>query len=265
MIRFNRIAIRYIAIAVLFTFVFHVSPLAVLAAIPRDYVPLKREVTLDVDKMRPEVRSAVSYVESDLTYLKKYGKEKYVTRCFDRMDRDQQVLLKMLHDALVVYGPKKFVQICLGWANPVVQQIVEAILTFTMEAVYEAMEGLILKGLKRLKEEMVRISQHYMELGLQKLKELLSRDDIFAETNLVFDEKGHFEDFFGNSTVVKNFLIVAVSVASVAVAIGISLSTGGVAPIVAVLGALVSLIGLIGSNGKVLDEHLTEAPGLLNQ
>ena len=252
----KRVGRKITAALVVFVLLFQASPLAVFAATPRDLLPIERKITLKKDVVQEKLRGAITTVKKDLAYLKKHGKEKFNTRIFKRMDKNQAQLLKQLKHVLTVYGPKKFVQIMLGWANPAIQQIVESILTFTMEAVYEALEPFIRKGLKRLKEELVRISKYYIELGLKKLLALLSRADILSEENLQFTEKGHFEDFFSNSTVVKNFLIAAVSVSAVAVAIGISLSTGGVAPIVAVIGALVSLIGLIDGKELIANEEL---------
>ena len=250
MSKLKRVTCRITASIVVFLLLFHASPLPVLASTLQGLPPISHTITLKKDLMGEKLKGALSTVKGDLAYLKKHGKEKFNTRIFKRMDANQEHMLKQLKHVLTVYGPKKFVQIMLGWANPAIQQLVESLLSFTMEAVYEALEPFIRKGLMRLKEELVRISTYYIKLGLEKIIALLSRADILADENLQFTEKGFFEDFFSNSTVVKNFLIAAVSVSAVAVAIGISLSTGGVAPIVAVLGALVSLIGLI--DGKEL-------------
>jgi hypothetical protein len=262
MSKLKRMIGRITASIVVFLLLFQASPLPVFASMPaKDLHPISHTITLKKDVVREKLKGALQTVKGDLAYLKKHGKEKFNTRMFKRMDRDNEHMLKQLKHVLTVYGPKKFVQIMLGWANPAIQQLVQSILTFTMEAVYEALEPFIRKGLQRIKEELVRISTYYIELGLKKIIALLSRDDILSDENLQFAEKSHFEDFFSNSTVVKNFLIAIVSVAAVAVGIGISLSTGGVAPIVAVLGGLVSLIGLIDGKELIEDEQLI----LMNQ
>ena len=250
---YRKLCKKTTAVAIVLLMVFYASPLPVMARTSQQLEATKMSFDLKKDVMEERLRSTVTEFKEDLAYLEEHGKEKFNTRMFERLDEEQEHLLQGLEYALTDYGPKKFVEIMLGWSNPVIQDIVQAILSFTMQAVYDAIEPFIRKAIKRLKEELVRISEYYMKLGLENLIDLLERKDILAGEELHFAEKGFFQDFFSDSTVVKNFLIAAVSVSSIAVAIGISLSTGGVAPIVAVLGGLVSLIALIEGDEKLIE------------
>lgn len=54
-----------------------------------------------------------------------------------------------------------------------------------------------------------------------------------------------WEQFFGNSTVVRNFLVVVVTLASIGVPIGLAIAGATTAPVVAVIGALVALIAVM--------------------
>ncbi len=233
-----RVYVRTIAFCVIATLVFHLSPMAVFASTTNPVVEQRAKALAPV----------VSQLKNDLKVLETQGKEAYVTNLFNRLDKDEAKAKVMIKDAIERIGARTMWMIIVGWSSPVMSAALAVVPEpWQAAALNYALCRFVRKAIKSMKEAIVRTSATILKKGLAGLVRLLT-DNNFLAGNPQFSrdsDEPWWESFFGNSTVVKNFIITIVALGSIGTAIGLAIAGSTAAPIVAVVGALVGLVALI--------------------
>lgn len=229
------------------------SPLPAMAA-SQQPAPASERGPLDTVKAQ---------IRKDLSLLQSQGKEAYLDELFERLDQDAQRVKDFVQEAIRRIGARRLAMLIVGLASPVLGAVLAVVPEpWQAAALTAALNGFINKAIKQIKEALVPMSPSLLKLGLTKLLALLGNKNVLAgealKASSTDGELTWWEKFFGNSTIVKNFIVTIVAVGSIGVAIGLAIAGSTAAPIVAVVGALVSLIALLNpSGGQFAPEPVT--------
>jgi hypothetical protein len=200
---------------------------------------------------RAHVKAALSAladtVRADLKVLAQQGKEAYLDGLFARLSADETRAKEIVVREVKRIGAKPLGKRILGLGSPVLANVLSVIPESWQEKiVISTLTKFISKALREVREIVAGMNATALKRGLELLLKLVT-DPRFAEGQALTGDSW-WEKFFGNSTVVRNFLIVVVSLAAIGVAVGLAIAGSTVAPVVAVIGALVALIALL-NNG----------------
>ena len=236
-----RVYVRSVAICVIATLVFHLSPLAVFASTTNPVV----------EERAKSVAPVITQLKKDLSILENQGKEAYITSLFNRLDKDEAKAKTIIADGIERIGARTVWMVIVGWSSPVMTAALAVVPEpWQAAALNYALCRFVRKTIKSMKEAIVRTSATILKKGLAGLVRLLSDDNFLAGNPTFSRDEPWWESFFGNSTVVKNFIITIVALGSIGTAIGLAIAGSTAAPIVAVVGALVGLIALVTSDGN---------------
>jgi len=229
---------RFVAVLVVTTLVFHLSPLAVFAQTP---------VAPAAAERAKAVAPVVAQLKNDLSILQSQGREAYISHLFDRLDADEAKGKDMIWAGIERIGARTLWMVIVGWSNPVLTAALAVVPEpWQAAALNYALCRFLHKTIVSMKETIVRTSTELLHKGLAGLVRLLTDDNFLAgHPQFARDDDPWWESFFGNSTVVKNFIITIVALGSIGTAIGLAIAGSTAAPIVAVVGALVGLIALV--------------------
>jgi hypothetical protein len=191
-------------------------------------------------------------LRGDLACLAAQGKEAFLDRFYDRLDADEA----RAHDAVVRevkrVGARRLGMLILGIGSPVLAAMLSVIPESWQEAiVVSTLKKFISKSLREVREALASTPAAVLKVGLEGMLRLVG-DPRFARGEALSGDSW-WEKFFGNSTIVRNFLIVVVTLAAIGVAVGLAIAGSTVGPVVAVVGALVALVALL--NGSVPGLH----------
>ena len=244
-----RVYVRSVAICVIATLVFHLSPLAVFAS----------TTTPVVEERAKLVAPVITQLKKDLSLLENQGKEAYITNLFNRLDKDEAKAKVLIEDGIERIGARTIWMVIVGWSSPVMTAALAVVPEpWQAAALNYALCRFVRKTIKSMKEAIVRTSATILKKGLSGLVRLLSDEGFLAGNPTFTRDEPWWESFFGNSTVVKNFIITIVALGSIGTAIGLAIAGSTAAPIVAVVGALVGLIALVTGDG---DEEKARCDG----
>ncbi len=246
----SRQCLRTVAMFLVTVLLVQASPVPLLAAsqpvIPQSATSQAGRGALDAVK---------KMVQQDLQILTTQGKEAYLDELFERLDQDAKLVMQFVVAAIDRIGAKKLAMLILGLGSPMLAVMIAAVPEpWVAAAIKLAINNFIKKAIRSIKSALVPMTQKILEMGLKKILTLLGNSQFQAGLAIkasVTDEETWWEKFFGNSTIVKNFIITIVAVGSIGVAIGLAIAGASAAPIVAVVGALVALIALLKTDDKL--------------
>lgn len=230
----NRSFIRTVSAALAIIFVVELSPLhaSTLAA------PMSRTA------IKISLAGVAAQLNRDLKVLRTQGKEAFLDALFGRLTADQQRAHDLVVRAVKTHGPRPLGNKILALGSSILNNVLSVIPESWQESiVINTLDKFVTKVITQAKTALAGQSQAQLDRGLQSMIKLVN-DNRFAEGEVLTGESW-WESFFGNSTVVRNFLIVVVTLASIGVAIGLAIAGATTAPVVAVIGALVALIALM--------------------
>ena len=240
-----RVYVRVVSIAVIASLIFNFSPLPVYASTPA--TPPRVDSSL-VEERSKALEPVIEQVKQDLDLLESEGKEKYVNSLFPRLDKEEEEAKVMISQAIDRIGARTLWMILVGWSSPALTAALAVVPEpWQAAALNYALSRFVRRSIRSMKEQILRTSQDILEKGLRRVVAMLTNKDFLAgNPNFAEDDDEYWwETFFGNSTIVKNFVITIIALASVGTAIGLAIAGSTAAPIVGVLGALVSIIALI--------------------
>lgn len=249
-VRQNR---RVLSLFLVFSLTPSLFPPALLAQSMRDPAPA-------VEIQTEQLASSLDQIKTDLNVLETQGKEAFLDRLFERLDADEGKLKNLLAAKIDAVGARRITMLILGIGSPVLAAMLAAIPEPWQAAVLKAgVNRFVHKSLGTVKSALVEVPVSVLTEGLRRTIGLLESagvnpSDIMA--GLSEDDRAWWEKFFGNSTIVRNFLITVISLAAIGVAVGLAIAGSTAAPIVAVVGALVSLIALIITRDNGLQPEL---------
>lgn len=226
--------VAWILVALL---VLEVGPLPVLAAErPRRAATVAADVPATVILM----------LEQDLAVLTRQGKEAYLDALFSRLDSDVERAKAGIHEWIHKVGAQKAVSQIRALDSHVLRMQLRPLPDSVADAaVTKVLFGFITKAVRQMKEIISKMSKPALENGLKAILRLVKNPH--ASHFALEGESGSswWERFFGNSTVVRNFLVTIVTLSAIGVAVGLAIAGSSVAPIIGVLGAVVAIIALL--------------------
>jgi hypothetical protein len=183
-------------------------------------------------------------IDGDLAVLTAQGKEAFLDRLFARIDADEARARQVVVDVVKRVGAKPLGMRILGIGSSILASVLSVVPESWQESiVISTLHKFIAKTLREVRGVLAGLSPEALAAGLRGMKKLVG-DPRFANGQAMTGESW-WEKFFGNSTIVRNFLIVVVTLASIGIAVGLAIAGSTTAPIVAVVGALVALIALM--------------------
>lgn len=213
-----------------------------------------------VEIQAEQLASSLDQIKTDLSVLESQGKEAFLDRLFERLEADEGKLKNLLAAKIDQVGARRITMLILGIGSPVLAAMLAAIPEPWQAAVLKAgVNRFVSKSVTSVKGALVEVPVATLTIGLKRMIGLLQSAganpaDMMA--GLSMDDRAWWEKFFGNSTIVRNFLITVVALAAIGVAVGLAIAGSTAAPIVAVVGALVSLIALIVTRDGELESEL---------
>ena len=257
---------RTLSSALVLTLVTQLSPLPVMAATAD--LPGPAPVTsLASDHTEVAIpASVIQRFQRDLDLLEQSGKEAYLDDLFERLDADEARARVLVRQKIDQIGARKLTYLILGIGSPVLAGVIGALPEPWQAAILEAgVMKFVGKVLRSVKSTLVDTPAEVLASGLRTFIDRLgSLRTAGATARLSGSDQAWWERFFGNSTIVRNFLVTVVALAAIGVAVGLAIAGSTAAPVVAVVGALVSLIALVVSNDGVEEiESLTLVPARL--
>lgn len=237
---FSRSAIRAVSTALVLILVVHASPLLRASAPAADAK----------GAIAGQLAALGRQIEGDLAVLTAQGKEAFLDRLFARMDADEARAKQYVVDVVKKVGAKPLGMRILGLGSSILANVLSVVPESWQESiVISTLHKFIGKTLRELRGVLAGLSPSALAAGLRSLAKLVA-DPRFANGQAMTGDTW-WEKFFGNSTIVRNFLIVVVTLASIGLAIGLAIAGSTAAPVVAVVGALVALIALM-NQGSLL-------------
>lgn len=231
---FSRSLVRGVCATLAIIILADVSPLAVCAAEP------------PAPRVQGQLAALAAQLRSDIKLLDAQGKEAFVDALFARMQSDEARALQAVTDAVKSTGAKPLGMQILGIGSDVLRNVLSVVPESWQESiVISTLSKFIGKALRQVRTSVAAMSAPALHQGLEALLKLVT-DPRFASGQALTGDSW-WERFFSNSTIVKNFLVVVVTLASIGVAVGLAIAGSTVGPIVAVVGALVALIALLNS------------------
>lgn len=201
---------------------------------------------------RGSVAQTVNMIRQDRDTLAQHGKEAYLDRLFGRMDGDVNRIEDQVKACIDRIGARRLCLLTIGLASPILAGVIAVVPEpWQAWAVTKAIMQFVRKVVKEIKELLATVPAATLKKGLDGLLHLLGDKNFLAGVvpEIPRGETPWWESFFGNNTIVKNFIICVCAVGSIAVGIGLAIAGSTAAPIVAIIGALVSLVALINTDG----------------
>lgn len=232
----SRQLVRRICVALIASFVFHVSPLPVLAA----HAAPARDLT-----------AVAAGLDEDIRVLEREGKEAFLDRLFEKLAADEARACQWIQAKVHEIGARKLCMMVLGLGSPVLAGVLAVIPQSWQEAlVVGALSRFVKKTVKQIKSMVAGLPASALAKGLKATRALLGNpaaaaSAIRAGGHAMAHGDSWWERFFSNSTAVRNFVITIVALSAIGVAVGLAIAGSTAAPVVAVIGALVGLIALI--------------------
>jgi hypothetical protein len=195
---------------------------------------------LDVDRARARLRA-------DLVLLERGGKEAYLDGLFARLDADEARVRAAIAAHVKRMGPERFLEQVRGIGSGTAAALAALPRPVQERQVVEAVTRLLVRSSRQTREQMSALTREQISAGLRELDAYLARSQARA-SGLVRrgrPEPTWAERFFGNTTVVKNFLITVTTLSAVGTSVGIAAVCCSTAPIVPVLGGLIGLVALL--------------------
>ena len=193
---------------------------------------------------RAALASVAAQLQSDLKLLRTQGKEAFLDALFTRLTADEARAHDLVVRAVKSSGPRPLGNRILALGSTILADVLAVVPESWQESiVINTLDRFVTKVTRQLRGLLSGQSTAELDLGLRSLLRLVN-DHNFAAGQMVTGDSW-WEQFFGNSTVVRNFLIVIVTLASIGVAVGLAIAGSTTAPVVAVIGALVALIALM--------------------
>jgi len=256
---------RTISSALVLTFITQLSPLPVLAAT----TPRSERASSRSERAPPAVSASsaeriavpvhvVEQFQRDLALLESSGKEAYLDNLFDRMNGDEARARIIVRQKIEEIGARKLTFLILGIGSPVLAGLIGSLPEPWQAAILEAgVMKFVGKTLRSVKGALVETPEHVLKSGLKTFVDRLGSLRTAGTTAALSEaDQSWWERFFGNSTIVRNFIVTVVALASIGVAVGLAIAGSTAAPVVAVVGALVSLIALVISHDTLEAEGL---------
>jgi hypothetical protein len=193
--------------------------------------------------------AAVDGLRRDLALLETQGKEAFTDALFERLAADEARAKDAVRLKVRQVGARRVCMLVLAIGSPVLAALVAVIPEPWQEAaVVGILHRFISKALRQVREIVSALPAARIRAALAALADVVSRPGGAASALSAHgDGQGQswWERFFGNSTMVRNFIVCIVSLAAIGVAVGLAIAGSTAAPIVAVVGALVALIALL--------------------
>lgn len=231
----NRSLIRTVSAVLALIFVLELSPLAHASTMA---APGSREA------IRLSLAGVAAQLNRDLKLLRTQGKEAFLDAFFGRLTADRQRAHDVVVRAVKTHGPRPLGNKILALGSSILDDVLSVIPESWQESiVINTLDRFVTRVIGQLQSMLAGQSQAQLDRGLQSMIRLVN-DHRFVDGEAMTGDSW-WESFFGNSTVVRNFLIVVVTLASIGVAIGLAIAGATTAPVVAVIGALVALIALM--------------------
>lgn len=235
----SRSSLRAVSTTLAIVILLEASPVAVMAATAPSPAAL-----LDRAVVRASLAQLATQLHGDLKLLADKGKEAYLDVLFARLAADEVRAREVVARAVKSFGPRPLGSKILGLGCTILANVLSVIPESWQEAiVISTLNTFIARTLTEVRGVLAGQTPAALAQGLKALLRLVS-DPRFADGQALTGDSW-WEDFFGNSTVVRNFLIVIVTLSAVGVAVGLAIAGSTVAPVVAVIGALVALIALM--------------------
>jgi hypothetical protein len=233
----SRQYLRIVASCLIPVIILSISPLPTYAAQAAQATP---EVAT-----RAAVKNAQETVQKDLNLLVQSGKEAYLDNLFERLAADEARAKQIISERVSSAGGRRVGTLILALGSPVLAGVLRAVPESWANAIVTSvLHKFITKTVKSIKGLLSGMSAASLEAGLKAVLRLLGNPSRAAFA-LSRAGQSWWERFFSDSKMVRNFLIVVVTLSAIGVAVGLAIAGSTVAPIVAVIGALVALIGLL--------------------
>lgn len=229
------------------------SFLVIILSLQASPIPVYAALSQPTEQTR-DVAAVISDLKEDLRVLETQGKEAYLDRLFERLDRDEARAIELLIAKIKAIGARRLCQAILAVGSPVLAAMLAVVPESWQEKlVIAAVTKFIKKAVSQLKKVVTNLPAETIANGLKAIVTLVGNPSNAAHA---FKGSSWWESFFSNSTAVRNFIITIVALGSIGVAVGLAIAGATAAPIVAVVGALVSLIALIvpASSGGLSEE-----------
>ena len=241
----SRSFVRFVSAFLAVIILLEVSPVAVRAESPATVTPATSRAFVNA-----QLANLAAQLQGDLKLLNEKGKEAFLDVLFARLDADQARVEQVVVNAVHSTGAKPLGMSILRLGSSVLANVLSVVPESWQESiVISTLHKFIGKTLREVRSSVAGLPRETLAKGLQSLHKLVT-DPRFANGQAMTGDTW-WEKFFGNSTIVKNFLIVVVTLASIGVAVVLAIAGSTAAPIVAVVGALVALIALISTNTLV--------------
>lgn len=219
------------------------SFLVIILSLQASPVPVYAALYQPPAKEERDVAAVVADLKEDLRVLETQGKEAYLDRLFERLDRDEARAIELLIAKIKAIGARRLCQAILMVGSPVLAAMLAVVPESWQEKlVIAAVSKFIRKSVAQLKRVVTDLPAETIARGLKAIVTLVGDPSNAAHA---FRDSSWWESFFSNSTAVRNFIITIVALGSIGVAVGLAIAGATAAPVVAVVGALVSLIALI--------------------
>jgi hypothetical protein len=213
-----------------------------LAASP---LPVLAETSWASPAENARVAPVLETVRRDLATLAASGKEAYLDSLFERLAKDEATVKKAIQETVHKTGARRICMLILGLGSPVLAGVLAVLPRSWQESlVVGCLNRFVAKTVKAMKSLISTMSKSSIETGLRAVERLLGQPS-GAASALRAPGQSRWERFFSDSKTVRNMLIVFVTVSAMGVAIGLAIAGSTAAPVVAVIGALVSLIALL--------------------
>jgi hypothetical protein len=197
--------------------------------------------------VRSQLATVSSQLRADLKLLDEHGKEAYLDSLFARLDADEARAKDIVARCVHGVGARPLGTSILALGSTILANVLSVVPESWQESiVINTLDKFIAKTLREVRGAISGMSAQALHKGLESILKLVN-DPRFADGQALTGESW-WERFFSNSTIVRNFLVVVVTLASIGVAVGLAIAGSTAAPIVAVIGALVALIALLNSH-----------------